>query len=127
MPNAGLRSTVGSASRRKGVTGELEVARIFQAAGFDCNRVPNSGALRIKGDLYGDMPVHVEVKRAERCSVWEWIKQATDEAPQGVAPVVVFRRSHTNWHAILPLHTLVVLLACARQLEADVNGGRRPE
>jgi Holliday junction resolvase len=40
--------------RRKGQDGELEVARIFQAAGFDCNRTPNSGGLRITGDLYGD-------------------------------------------------------------------------
>ncbi len=102
---------MGKASRRKGVTGELEVARIFQTAGFDCNRVPNSGALRIKGDLYGDLPIHVEVKRTERASVWEWIKQATDEAPQGVTPVVVFRRARSEWQAVLPLADLVELLA----------------
>ena len=39
---------------------------IFRAHGFDCDRVPNSGGLRLKGDLYGTLPVHVEVKRQER-------------------------------------------------------------
>ena len=48
--------------RDKGAAGEREVAAIFQAAGFDCNRVPNSGGLRIKGDLYGNVPAHVESK-----------------------------------------------------------------
>ena len=44
---------MGKPSRDKGARGEREVAAIFRAAGFDCNRVPNSGGLRLKGDLYG--------------------------------------------------------------------------
>ena len=51
--------------RVKGAEGEREVARIYRARGFDVDRVPNSGGLRIKGDLHGDVPEHIEVKRQE--------------------------------------------------------------
>jgi len=47
---------VGRSERNKGKGGELEVARIFKADGFDCDRTPNSGGLRIAGDLHGELP-----------------------------------------------------------------------
>jgi Holliday junction resolvase len=98
-------------SRAKGNTGELEVARIFRAAGFDCNRVPNSGALRIKGDLYGDLPAHVEVKRGERCRLPEWWKQTRTDAPPETLPVLAWRPNRGEWLAVVPLEALVALLA----------------
>ena len=106
----------GRASRAKGVRGELEVAAIFRAAGFDCDRVPNSGGLRIKGDLYGNVPVHVEVKRAERMRLPEWLAQAALEA-NGRCPVVAFRQSGGQWYAALPLTNLVELLTNLVELE----------
>lgn len=86
---------------------------MFQAAGFDCARVPNSGGLRLKGDLYGNVPVHVEVKRAERWDIPEWWRQAEADAPQGVTPVLCFRRNAGQWFAMLPLTDLVGLLESA--------------
>lgn len=100
----------GRMSRAKGVRGELEVAAIFRAAGFDCDRVPNSGGLRIKGDLYGDLPVHVEVKRAERLRLPEWLAQAASDA-DGKTPLLAYRQSHSVWYAVLPLESLLALLA----------------
>lgn len=105
---------MGRAQRDKGNRGELEVAAIFRSAGFDCDRVPNSGGLRIKGDLHGDIPVHVEVKRAERLKIPEWLEQARDEAPAEVTPLLAFRRSHEPWYGVLPLEAVVVLLSVAR-------------
>jgi Holliday junction resolvase len=113
---------VGRASRDKGGRGELEVAAIFRTAGFDCDRVPNSGGLRLKGDLYGDIPVHVEVKRAERLKIPEWLSQARDEAPEGVTPVLAFRRSREAWYACMPLEALVALLSIARMVEEAPSG-----
>ena len=95
--------------RHKGARGEREVARIFRAAGFDCNRVPNSGGLRLKGDLYGDVPFHVEVKRQERLQIWAWLAQAEAEA-DGKTPLVAFRRSGGRWYACLPLDDLLGIL-----------------
>lgn len=99
--------------RRKGVAGELEVAAAFQTAGFDCQRVPNSGGLLIKGDLYGDLPLHVEVKRQEVARVWLWAEQARADAGQGQPWAVCFRRSRDGWLAMLPLVDLVELASRA--------------
>lgn len=99
--------------RRKGVAGELEVAAIMRAAGFDCDRVPNSGGLRIKGDLLGTVPAHIEVKRQETARPWQWWDQASGDAPAGVTPVVAFRRSRSPWLAIVPLEHLAALMAAA--------------
>ena len=109
--------------RRKGAGGELEVARIFQAAGFDCDRTPNSGGLRIRGDLHGDLPVHVEVKRQETARPWLWAKQARDDAPAGSTWLVAMRRSHDEWLALLPLVRVVRLLAIEAAIAAEVDDG----
>jgi Holliday junction resolvase len=103
---------VARASRDKGARGEREVAAIFRAAGFDCDRVPNSGGLRLKGDLYGTLPLHVEVKRRERFNVWEAVAQAEAEA-DGRPAAVAFRRNRSGWYAVVPLADLAALLAAA--------------
>ena len=102
--------------RTKGKAGELEVARIFKAAGFDCDRTPNSGGLRIAGDLHGDLPVHVEVKRQETARPWLWAQQARTEAAAGSSWIVAMRRSHDEWLALLPLVHVVKLLAIEAEL-----------
>lgn len=102
-----------ASQRRKGVRGELEVRDVFQAVGFDCDRTPNSGALRITGDLYGTVPAHLEVKRQETARPWAWWEQATSEAPAGAMPVVAFRRSRSPWLAIVSLEQLATLMAAA--------------
>ena len=99
------------ASRDKGIRGELEVASIFQKRGFDCDRTPNSGGLRIRGDLHGTVPAHLEVKRQETARPWVWFDQAASEAPGGVTPVVAFRRNNSPWLAIVPLEELARLMA----------------
>lgn len=114
--------TLAKASRDKGIRGEREVAAIFQTAGFDCNRVPNSGALRIKGDLYGKLPVHVEVKFAERWDIPGWLGQAKAEAPQGVTPVLCFRRSRGEWYAALPLSAYIEILAASESQAREEAG-----
>lgn len=102
--------------RTKGKAGELEVARIFKARGFDCDRTPNSGGLRIAGDLHGDLPLHVEVKRQETARPWLWAQQARSEAPSGSRWLVALRRSNDEWLALLPLVTVTKLLELERRV-----------
>jgi hypothetical protein len=104
---------VSNSERRKGAAGEVEVRDIFREVGFDCDRTPNSGALRITGDLYGDVPAHLEVKRQETARPWQWWEQATGDAPAGVMPIVAFRRSRSPWLAIVSLEQLATLMAAA--------------
>lgn len=105
---------MGRMSRDKGRRGEQEVARIFRANGFDVDRVPNSGGLRVKGDLTGLDGFHVEVKRQEKLAIPAWLRQAHEEAGWRV-PLVIFRQSKKagnvgGWHAVLTLEALIWLL-----------------
>lgn len=105
---------VAKASRDKGARGEREVRDAFRKHGFDVDRVPNSGGLRIRGDLYGNIPrLHIEVKRAERWDVPAWIKQAESDAFDHQTPIVCMRRNASRWYAVLPLVDLVPLLESA--------------
>jgi len=112
---------VSRSERTKGKAGELEVARIFKASGFDCDRTPNSGGLRIAGDLHGDLPVHVEVKRQETARPWLWAQQARNESTGGSRWLVAMRRSHDEWLALLPLVNVVRLLRIEAELERLVD------
>lgn len=103
----------GRASRRKGSSGELEVARILQTHGLSVRRTPNSGGLAWRGDLQGLEGYVIEVKRQETLCVPAWLRQAHAASRGGEVPVVIFRRSargnaperapDTRWHVIEPL------------------------
>lgn len=104
-------------SDRKGKRGEREVRDVFRSGGFDCERTPNSGGLRWKGDLRGIPRVHVEVKRAERLAVPAWLRQTYADCPEGHLPVLAFRCNRRaagdplgTWHAVVPLDDFVRLL-----------------
>lgn len=106
----------GSRSRRKGVAGELEVRDAFRAWGYDVDRSPNSGGLRIKGDLYGTPPAHIEVKRRERLNVQAAFEQAVADAPADREPLLAARMNRSPWLGVVELDFLVGLLACADAL-----------
>lgn len=107
---------MGQGERRKGQGGEREVAETFRSAGFDCDRTPNSGALRIRGDLHGDLPVHVEVKRQEVARPWLWAEQAATDAGSGARWLVAMRRSRSPWLALMPLDEVARLLELERKV-----------
>ncbi len=104
---------MGRAQREKGANGEREVAAILRQAGFDVDRVPNSGGLRVRGDLTGVDGYHLEVKRQEVARFPLWLRQANGEC-DGKVPVVVWRPNRGQWTATLPLDALAELLAVAR-------------
>jgi hypothetical protein len=71
---------VAASSRRKGIRGEGDVARIFRAGGVTVEKLQQQqGGVcdLIAGDRF-----YVDVKRAERLKLPEWLRQAADEAPQ---------------------------------------------
>jgi len=112
------------ASRRKGVSGEREVARIWEEAGLTVRNLEGAGdhLVLVPGhscyDAAGEprMPVrhasflHSEVKRQERVQLPIWLRQAAAEAPDGTVPVVCFRQNGGKWYAALPLEELARLL-----------------
>ena len=109
-----------ASERRKGASGEREVAAVFRSVGFDCDRTPNSGGLRIKGDLTRIPHAHIEVKRQEVWRLPLWLEQARSEAANGDVPIVAFRRSRSPWYGAVPLGTLAVWMADAAAFRTEV-------
>jgi hypothetical protein len=98
--------------RAKGQGGELEAKKLFAAHGWTVRGLEAQGdhmATRLppEGSL---LALHLEIKRQERLRIVEWTRQAMDEAPEGVPPVVCYRRSNEQWMAVLPLADLLDLL-----------------
>ena len=105
------------AQRDKGLKGEREVADLFGQGGWAIRGLESSGdwlafkhivARRILTERA--IRLHVEVKRQEVLRIPLWLRQARDEAPPGVPPVLVFRQNRGEWYACLPLADLLRLI-----------------
>lgn len=99
-----------NASRRKGVTGENEAAKVWKAHGCDCRLLGGQGDRLIVCGPLGPT-LHGEYKRQERIQLWQWIEQAEAEAPSIAIPTVTFRPSHRPWYTVMRTEHLAPLLA----------------
>lgn len=87
--------------RDKGKRGELEIVHALKEHGYDVWRTPNSGGLRLKGDIQGLEHV-VEVKYQEQVRLGDWIKQAKEQA-KGKPWLLIHRRSRQEWLVTMTL------------------------
>lgn len=102
---------------------------MFQRAGFDARRTPNSGGLSWRGDVQGVPGYVLEVKRCERLTLPAWLEQAYAATRGGEVPVVAFRQSGREkgvqgpprgvWHAVVPLEELARLIAVDRRVAGE--------
>jgi hypothetical protein len=93
-------------SRAKGARGEREVAALFNSRrhGFHQSQRGHQAA-----DV--DHPIlHIEVKYQDKPFDPQWMAQAKRDCPPHKYPVVVYRRSRTQWRIRLHLHDLQQLL-----------------
>lgn len=102
----------GARSRRKGATGELELASVLSAAGFPASRgQQHRGGPGSPDVLCPALPdIHFEVKRAERFNLYDALSQARADADVGQIPVVAHRRNHCEWVAVLRLEDFLGIL-----------------
>lgn len=100
---------MGKASRTKGVTGELELAAIWERAGFEVRGLEASGDHLVI--CRNGLTIHQEGKRQERIKLPEWWEQTVAEAPAGTLPVLSFRPSRTRWRSVLWTDDLAALIA----------------
>lgn len=99
-------------SKRKGKTGELELARKLRELGYDVRRSVQYNGKEEEGqaDLLGLPGIHIECKRTEKLNLYEAIGQAKrDSEDKGELPVVFHRRNNCEWLAILPLEDFIKL------------------
>ncbi len=100
--------------KTKGDRGEREVKDILLAHGFDaCDR---NVAQRTRGgsDMIGVEGYGIEVKFHEVTKPWEWYEQAVEMARPTETPVVAFRRSRSQWMALISFEDLLGLMEAER-------------
>lgn len=83
-------------SRRKGATGERELARLLQGYGFDARRGQQYSGLG-GDDVVGLPGVHIECKRVERLNLDTAMDQAIRDASPDEAPAVFHRKNRKEW------------------------------
>ena len=104
-----------SGSKAKGTRGEHEIEKILQQYGiraFRNDQIFKGGKNNpdVSADIAG-IPLHIEVKRAERLNVVEAMHQAERDAADNALPVVTHRRNREKWLVTLPMLALLDLLS----------------
>lgn len=111
-------------SRDKGYEYQRTVAKIlakYMTPGEEWNThfqsTPQSGGMKWKGDIQkseevkGRFPFHIECKNHKSIRLWDFIKQAEEDCPQGEIPSVIFHRHGTTKEYIaMPLEDLLKFL-----------------
>ena len=88
---------MGKKSQRKGAVGELELAKLLRAEGFEIER--GGISFGTVPDLVGLPGIHIEVKRTERLQLSDAIAQAVRDAAEfdDGLPAVFHRKNREGW------------------------------
>jgi len=107
--------------RSKGKSGELEVAAMLRRWGFaEARRGQQySGSPESPDVKGGPAGWHIEVKRTERLSAYAALEQAIRDAGDDERPVVLHRRSRSQWLAIMPADEWLRLLGAQPDAESE--------
>ena len=113
-------------SRRKGAHGEREAA-YYLGALF---KLPVRRGQQYQGghdsaDIFGLPGLHIEVKRTERLSLYDAVKQARQDASADEVPIVLHRRSRKPWLVIVPAEYLIDLAINVMKLAKNGQKGEK--
>lgn len=92
--------------KRKGKTGELELAKKLKEHGYDARRSVQYNGKEEEGqaDLLGLPGIHIECKRTEKLSLYDAVNQAKrDSEGKNQIPAVFHRRNKCEWLVIMTL------------------------
>lgn len=95
--------------KKKGSAGERELAGILRAHGYDSHRNDQRYVGGLENPDISLPGVHVECKRTEALRLYDSIAQATHDANGKALPVVMHRRNHSPWLAIMRLDDWIQL------------------
>lgn len=105
------QSQRGRASRAKGQRGEREFATFMQQHGIEARRGQQFSGSTDSPDVVHSIPgVHLEIKRTEKLSLWDALAQAEKDAGPDKVPIVMHRKNHKPWVAIMDAGTLLEFL-----------------
>ena len=98
-------------SKRKGKTGELELARKLRENGYDVRRSVqyNGKAEDGQADIVGLPGIHIECKRTEALRLYDAVDQAKRDSAGSNIPVVFHRKNNSEWVAIMLLDDFMTI------------------
>ena len=90
--------------RNKGGRGERTIVNMLKEHGFD-NAMRNHSQTAIGGfDIVGVEPFAIEVKNHKKLSINTWWKQTTEQATDGLIPVLIYHIPNTSrWLVQVPM------------------------
>ena len=99
-------------SNTKGKSGELEVAFLLRKYGFEARRGQQFSGGDGSPDVVHNIPgVHIEVKRAERFSLYAAMDQASEDTKTcEQIPVVFHRMSRRPWVVVIDAEDFLRIL-----------------
>lgn len=113
-----------SSRRQKGKRLELKIASLLRTKGLDKNarRTPMSGALPPwKGDVFTDLPIHIECKNQEKIRFWEFVEQASSQCPMAHNWILAVSSNHRPIVAVVDMGWLLDLLVMEQELLEVAN------
>lgn len=90
-------------SKRKGKTGELELAHKLKEYGYDAKRSVQYNGKDGQADVVGLPHIHCEIKRVEKLNIYDAIAQAKRDAKGDDKPAVFHRKNRCNWLVTMEL------------------------
>lgn len=84
-------------SRRKGKTGELELAKKLKEYGYETRRGQQYSGANGDADVVGLSNIHIECKRVEKLNLEDAVTQSVRDARKDETPVVMHRKNHKEW------------------------------
>lgn len=101
-------SAIGKKAKRKGRTGEAELAKLLTAAGYPSRRGCQHNGKEI-ADVVGLPNIHIECKRVERLSIYSAIEQSINDSKPLELPAVFHRQNNKGWLVTMPLNDWLLL------------------
>lgn len=96
-------------SRRKGATGEREIANILKEYGYETRRGQQFSGQNGDADVVGLPDIHLEIKRVERLNIEGAMEQSRRDARAGELPVVMHRKNRYPWLVTMDLEAWMAL------------------
>ena len=90
-------------SKRKGSTGERELAKVLNQHGFNCRRGQQYCGANGDADVVGLKGIHIECKRVERLNIYDAISQANTDKKEDEFPAVFHRKDRHKWLVTMEL------------------------
>ena len=95
-------------SRKKGASGERELANKLKDYGYKTRRGQQFSGLEGE-DVVGLDYIHIECKRVERLNLEDAMLQAKRDAKQGQMPTVFHRKNNQKWLVTMELDNWIRL------------------